>query len=75
MSLECFFRDESGRILAQNQEKVRLDITPREVQERVKLQRILARAKVPARVVALIDDTMLQNVSIPGVFLRFTPRI
>jgi cell division protein FtsI (penicillin-binding protein 3) len=63
--------DESGRIMAQNQEKVRLDITPREVQESAKLQHVLARANVPARVVALIADTSLQNVSIPGVFLRF----
>src|SRR5438105_14613488 len=51
--------DESGRILAQNQEKVRLDVTPREVREVVKLQRVLARAKVPARVVALLADTSL----------------
>lgn len=63
--------DESGRIMAQNQEKVRLDVTPREVQELARLQRVLARAKVPARVVALMADTSLQNVSIPGVFLRF----
>lgn len=63
--------DESGRIMAQNQEKVRLDVTPREVLEVVKLQHVLARAKVPARVVALIVDTTLQNVAIPGVFLRF----
>jgi cell division protein FtsI (penicillin-binding protein 3) len=63
--------DESGRIMAQNQEKVRLDVTPREVRELAKLQHVLARAKVPARVVALLADTSLQNVSIPGVFLRF----
>lgn len=63
--------DESGRIMAQNQEKVRLDITPREVQERGKLRGVLTRARVPARVVALIADTSLRNVSIPGVFLRF----
>lgn len=62
--------DESGRILAQNQEKVRLDVTPREVRELVKLQRVLARAKVPARTVAAIADTTRQNVSIPGIFLR-----
>ncbi len=63
--------DESGRIMAQNQEKVRLDVTPREVRERAKLQRILVAAKVPARIVALIADTSLRNVAIPGVFLRF----
>lgn len=62
--------DESGRILAQNQEKVRLDITPREVRELAKLQTVLSRANVPGRVVALIADTLLQNVSIPGTFLR-----
>jgi cell division protein FtsI (penicillin-binding protein 3) len=63
--------DESGRIMAQNQEKVRLDVTPREVRELARLKRVLAGAKVPARVVALIADTSLQNVAIPGVFLRF----
>ena len=62
--------DESGRIMAQNQEKVRLDITPREIRERASLQRVLTGVKVPGRVVAAIADTTLQNVSIPGTFLR-----
>ena len=62
--------DESGLIMAQNQEKVRLDVTPREVRELAKLQGVLARAKVPLRVVRMVADTMLQNVSVPGIFLR-----
>jgi cell division protein FtsI (penicillin-binding protein 3) len=62
--------DETGRILAQNYDKVRLDITPREVRERAKLEGILLRAKVPAQTVARIRDTNEKNVTIPGSFLR-----
>ena len=62
--------DETGRVLAQNYDKVRLDITPREVRERAKLQNILLRAKVPAQTIARISDTTEKNVTIPGTFLR-----
>jgi cell division protein FtsI (penicillin-binding protein 3) len=62
--------DEAGRILAQNNDKVRLDITPREVRERAKLEAILLRAKVPMATVARTRDTSLKNVTIPGTFLR-----
>jgi cell division protein FtsI (penicillin-binding protein 3) len=62
--------DESGRILAQNQEKVHLDITPREVRERARLQSVLLHAKVPARFIAAIADADRENVTIPGTFLR-----
>ena len=62
--------DETGRIMAQNQDKVRLDITPREVRERAKLESILSRAKVPATVVARLRDLRARNVTIPGTFLR-----
>ena len=41
--------DETGRVMAENQDKVRLNITPREVRERAKLEGILTRAKVPTR--------------------------
>jgi cell division protein FtsI (penicillin-binding protein 3) len=62
--------DEAGRIMAQNNDKVRLDITPREVRERAKLEAILLRARVPATTVARIRDQSLANVTIPGTFLR-----
>lgn len=62
--------DESGRIMAQNNDKVRLDITPREVRDLKKLEGVLLRARVPASVVARISDKRLRNVSIPGTFLR-----
>src|SRR5947209_12971397 len=62
--------DESGRIMAQNQDKVRLDSTPRELREREKLVAILLRAKVPTHVVRALSDTNLANVSVPGIFLR-----
>src|SRR3954469_23375665 len=62
--------DESGRVMAQNNDKVRIDITPREVRERQKLEGILLRAKVPAQTVARIRDQSLKNVTIPGAYLR-----
>jgi cell division protein FtsI (penicillin-binding protein 3) len=62
--------DESGRIMAQNQEKVHLDITPRELRERQRLQGVLARAKVPTRFITALADTTRENVTIPGTFLR-----
>src|SRR3954467_863947 len=62
--------DESGRVMAQNNDKVRLDITPREVRERQKLEGILLRARVPSPIVARIRDQRLKNVTIPGTFLR-----
>jgi cell division protein FtsI (penicillin-binding protein 3) len=62
--------DETGRVMAQNNDKVRLDITPREVRERAKLEAVLTRVKVPASVIARTRDTRLKNVTIPGAFLR-----
>jgi cell division protein FtsI (penicillin-binding protein 3) len=62
--------DESGRLMAQNNDKVKLDITPREVRERAKLESILLRAKVPQSVVLRTRDTRLLNVTIPGTYLR-----
>jgi cell division protein FtsI (penicillin-binding protein 3) len=62
--------DESGRILAQNNDKVRLDITPREVRERGKLESILARVNVPMATILRTRDVKLRNVTIPGTFLR-----
>lgn len=62
--------DETGRLMAQNEDKVRLNITPRELRERAKLEGILLRAKVPPRVVAQLRETRLKNVAIPGTFLR-----
>src|SRR3954470_1602972 len=62
--------DETGRVMAQNNDKVRLDITPREVRERAKLEAILSRAKVPSRTVMAIRNTRLRNVTVPGTFLR-----
>ena len=62
--------DESGRVLAQNQEKVRLDITPREVRELPKLEQLFTRLKVPRQIVMELADTLKPNVSIPGIFLR-----
>src|SRR3954469_25375856 len=62
--------DEAGRIMAQNNDKVRLEITPREVRERQKLEGILLRAHVPPQTVARIRDVSLKNVTIPGAYLR-----
>ena len=62
--------DETGRVMAQNNDKVRLDITPREVRERAKLEAILLRAKVPMTTIARIRDQRLKNVTVPGTFLR-----
>ena len=62
--------DETGRVMAQNYDKVRLDITPREVRERQKLEGILLRAKVPPQTVARIRNQRLKNVTIPGTYLR-----
>jgi cell division protein FtsI (penicillin-binding protein 3) len=62
--------DETGRVMALNQDKVKLEITPREVREREKLADVLTRAKVPGQFVARIGDTRYQNVTIPGAFLR-----
>jgi cell division protein FtsI (penicillin-binding protein 3) len=62
--------DESGRVMAQNYDKVRLDITPREVRETAKLEAILRRVRVPAPTIARIRDTNVKNVTIPGTFLR-----
>ena len=62
--------DETGRVMAQNNDKVRLNITPREVRERAKLEAILTRAKVPAATIARIRDQRLKNVTVPGTFLR-----
>jgi cell division protein FtsI (penicillin-binding protein 3) len=56
--------------MAQNNDKVRLNITPREVRERQKLEGILLRAKVPPQVVARTRDVKLKNVAVPGTFLR-----
>lgn len=60
--------DDSGRVMAQNQDKVRLDITPREVTQRAKLEQVLMSARVPAAVIARIRDTSIRNVTVPGVF-------
>jgi cell division protein FtsI (penicillin-binding protein 3) len=62
--------DETGRVMAQNNDKVRLDITPREVRERAKLEAILRRVNVPPQTIARSRDTSLKNVTIPGTFLR-----
>jgi cell division protein FtsI (penicillin-binding protein 3) len=62
--------DETGRVMAQNNDKVILDITPREIRERAKLEGILLRAKVPPHTIARTRDTALGNVRIPGTFLR-----
>jgi cell division protein FtsI (penicillin-binding protein 3) len=62
--------DEAGRIMAQNDDKVRLDITPRELRERQKLEGILRRSGVAPQVLMRIRDTNLKNVTIPGTFLR-----
>ena len=62
--------DEAGRVMAQNNDKVRLEVTPREVRERAKLEGILLRNKVPMATVARIRDQSLKNVTIPGTFLR-----
>jgi cell division protein FtsI (penicillin-binding protein 3) len=61
--------DASGRVLAQNNHKVRLNITPREVREREKLEKVLRNAKVPQQTLARIRDTALKNVAVPGTFL------
>jgi cell division protein FtsI (penicillin-binding protein 3) len=62
--------DETGRVMAQNNDKVRLNITPREVRERAKLEAILSRAKVPAATIMRIRDVSLKNVTVPGAYLR-----
>src|SRR3954466_6001607 len=62
--------DESGRVMAQNNDKVRLDITPREVRERQNLQGILLRAKVPAQTIARMREQSIKNVTVPGAYLR-----
>jgi cell division protein FtsI (penicillin-binding protein 3) len=62
--------DESGRLMAQNNEKVKLDITPREVRERARLESVLRKAKVPEATIARTRDTRLANVTVPGTYLR-----
>jgi cell division protein FtsI (penicillin-binding protein 3) len=62
--------DETGRVMAQNNDKVRLDITPREVRERGKLEAILSRVKVPTASILRIRDQSLKNVTIPGTYHR-----
>ena len=62
--------DETGRVMAQNYDKVRLNITPRELRERRKLEAILTRARVPAATIARIRNNSLKNVTVPGTYLR-----
>jgi cell division protein FtsI (penicillin-binding protein 3) len=62
--------DETGRVMAQNYDKVRLNITPRELRQRNQLEAILRRAKVPSQTIAKLRDQSLRNVTIPGTYLR-----
>ncbi|HEY9228079.1 MAG TPA: penicillin-binding protein 2, partial [Gemmatimonadaceae bacterium] len=61
--------DVTRRVLAQSRETVRLEITPREVRQPVKLRRALEKLGVDRRVIARTLDTSVKNVTIAGRFL------
>lgn len=62
--------DATRRVLAESRETVRLEITPREVNQRVKLRRALEKLGVNRSVIARAMDTSVKNVVVPGRFLR-----
>jgi cell division protein FtsI (penicillin-binding protein 3) len=61
--------DASGRVLVESRELVRLRIAPRELKDRARIGRLLARAKVPNDWVRRAVDTTRKWVEIPGTFL------
>ena len=61
--------DETRRVLAEDQARLRLAITPREIRESDKLRRGLRRVRVPETRIARALDTSLKYVAIPGQFL------
>lgn len=61
--------DATKRVLAQSREMVRLEIAPREVQERLKLRRALAKLAVEPRLISRALDTTVKYLVLPGRFL------
>src|SRR5689334_14380631 len=61
--------DASGRVLVESRELVRLRVAPRELKDRPRVGRLLARAKVPNDWVRRAVDTTRRWVEIPGTFL------
>ncbi len=61
--------DETHRVLAQSRETVRLEISPREVNEPRKLKAALAKLKVDPSVIARAIDTSSKYLVVPKRFL------
>lgn len=61
--------DASGRVLVESRELVRLRVAPRDLRDRTRVGRLLARAKVPANWVRRAVDTTRKWVEIPGTYL------
>jgi cell division protein FtsI (penicillin-binding protein 3) len=60
--------DVSRRVLAQSHEVVRVEIAPREINERKKLKATLAKLKVEPAVIARALDTSNKYLVVPGRF-------
>ena len=60
--------DVSRRVLAQSHEVVRVEIAPREINERKKLRAVLAKLKVDQAVIARALDTSNKYLVVPGRF-------
>ena len=61
--------DATHRVLAQSREMVRLEIAPREVNQRPALRRALTRLKVDPALIARALDTSVKYLTLPGRFL------
>ena len=62
-------RDAGGDVLVESREMVRLRVAPREVRDRARLGKLMARAGIDAAWVARAVDTTRKWVEIPGLFL------
>lgn len=60
--------DATRHVLAQSREMVRLEIAPREVKDRLKLRKALAKLGVDRSVIARAVDTSVKYLVIPGRF-------
>ncbi len=61
--------DATHRVLAQSREMVRLEIAPREVNQRAALRRALTRLSVEPAVIARALDTSVKYLTVPGRFM------
>ena len=62
-------RDASGEVLVESREMVRLRIAPREVRDRPRLGKLMARAGIGADWVSRATDSTNKWIEIPGLFL------